>query len=89
MKFKSKIVTIEAYQILDDTDVVERPTPKWITTNMIERKIILVEADGGFSVLSREGWVKGKVGDWIIKGLEDEIYICKASVFKAKYEPIE
>ena len=35
-----------------------------------------------------EGWIRARPGDWIIKGVEGEIYPCKDSVFQKTYEPV-
>ncbi len=36
-----------------------------------------------------EGTMRCKVGDWIIRGVEGEIYPCKNSIFQKTYEVIE
>lgn len=36
-----------------------------------------------------EGDMKARAGDWIIKGVEGELYPCRASVFEATYEPVD
>jgi len=33
-----------------------------------------------------EGLMTAEVGDWIIKGIQGEIYPCKNSIFKATYQ---
>ena len=35
-----------------------------------------------------EGDMVGEVGDWLIKGIEGEVYPCKDSVFQKTYEPV-
>lgn len=36
-----------------------------------------------------EGIMKANKGDWIIKGVKDELYPCKPDVFKMTYEKVE
>jgi hypothetical protein len=36
-----------------------------------------------------EGEMRANEGDWIIQGVEGEIYPCKPSIFAATYEPVE
>ena len=36
---------------------------------------------------SLEGDMEAQPGDWIIVGVQDEIYPCKPDIFKATYEP--
>lgn len=38
---------------------------------------------------SLEGEVSGIAGDYVIKGVEGEFYICKKSIFEATYEDVE
>lgn len=35
-----------------------------------------------------EGNMRAKKGDWIIIGIEGELYPCKKSVFEQIYEPV-
>lgn len=38
---------------------------------------------------TREGTVVGEPGDWLITGVEGEVYPCSDSVFRETYEPVE
>ncbi|UXC37339.1 PGDYG domain-containing protein [Cupriavidus gilardii] len=40
-----------------------------------------------FQVTTPEGVMRGDPGDWIIRGAKGEIYLCKADIFAAMYEP--
>lgn len=44
--------------------------------------------NGGVAIHTLEGVMRGDVGDFIIKGLRDEFYPCKADVFHKKYEQV-
>lgn len=35
-----------------------------------------------------EGEMRADIGDYIIKGVKDEIYPCKSDIFEATYEPV-
>lgn len=39
-------------------------------------------------ILTPEGELFARPGDWIVKGIEGEIYPVKASVFDATYESV-
>jgi hypothetical protein len=44
-------------------------------------------ADGDhLAVETIEGTMRANKGDWIIRGVEGEVYPCKASIFDATYE---
>jgi hypothetical protein len=40
-------------------------------------------------ITTLEGVMKVNVGDWIIRGVDDEIYPCKPDIFEQTYEPAE
>ena len=42
-----------------------------------------------FEVETTEGIIKGKPGDWLVEGIEKELYPCKHSVFKDTYEEVK
>ena len=55
----------------------------------VKKKPVIVEAsriDEPFEVVSLEGLVKGKKGDYLMKGVEGEYYICDADIFHKTYE---
>lgn len=79
MKFRSKVVEIEAFQWLQDE------VPDWWRL----KEGIEIEVDTGSAFIpTLEGVMEAKPGDWIIQGLIGEIYPCKDEVFRMKYEPI-
>ena len=46
-----------------------------------------VKADGDvFKILTLEGTMSAKPGDWIIQGVHGEFYPCKPDIFAATYE---
>ena len=38
-----------------------------------------------FEVLTSEGLMQGAVGDWLLKGVVGEVYICPDHVFEKSY----
>jgi hypothetical protein len=38
-------------------------------------------------ILTLEGEMIARVGDWIIKGVQGEFYPCKPEIFEMTYEP--
>lgn len=45
-----------------------------------------VQADGRLNITTLEGVMTADIGDWIIKGVEGEIYPCKPEIFAKTYE---
>lgn len=42
---------------------------------------------GTLHIQTREGEMHSEIGDYIIRGVEGELYPCKPSIFAATYEP--
>jgi hypothetical protein len=54
----------------------------------VKKKVIVkaIQMDKDFEVDTLEGKMKGKVGDWLMCGVENELHICKNSIFEKTYE---
>lgn len=87
MKYKKKPVIIEAFRWGYD----ERPQWMWdiITsvTKATERKATVCYDKVYIKTL--KGEMVANKGDYIIKGIKNEIYPCKANIFEATYEKID
>lgn len=77
MKFRKKPVVIEAVQWLGNGHC-----PVWAQDKVNEKGTF-------FLVATFEGEMRGESGDWIIKGVQNEIYSCKPDIFAATYELVE
>lgn len=45
-------------------------------------------SQGNLYIATLEGEMRADPGDWIIRGVEGEVYPCKPSVFTATYDPV-
>lgn len=85
MKFRKKPVEIEAVNW-----ATPEPAPQWYCDAMDDGRIVVVQKEPGtprhLLVQTTEGTMRGEEGDWIIRGVEGELYPCKPSVFAATYE---
>ncbi len=86
MKYRKKPVVIEAVQYTDKTIAeimfwVGRHHPKGET-----KRTAFVNESGDLIIHTLEGDMKANVGDFIIKGVQNEFYPCKADIFAATYE---
>ena len=84
MKYRKKPVVIEAIKWDGDSGTAnaflgERFGIDWEYAPG-ERAVIIP---------TKEGRMRGEVGDWIIKGIKGEFYPCKPDIFAATYEPAE
>ncbi|SDB36067.1 hypothetical protein SAMN03097699_0899 [Flavobacteriaceae bacterium MAR_2010_188] len=48
-----------------------------------------VQIDEPFTVKSIEGKVSGKKDDWLMKGVDGELYICDQHIFKKTYDIVD
>ena len=97
MKFRKKPVEVEAFKY--DGDLINRNgkwyVPDW-AKNAFENNILYYdnklsseEPPIELYIKTLEGQMHVSVGDWIIKGVNGELYPCKPDIFEKTYEPVE
>lgn len=81
MKFRKKPIVIEAFQLY------QNPKPEWFTTS---EYVEYIEHHGCSSakIETLEGVMIAHYDDYIIKGVNGEIYPCKPDIFEKTYEPV-
>lgn len=91
--FQKKPITIEAFQY--DGDLInsdgEFYVPNWAKEACEKGVLKYHELAGGppeLHVVTKEGLMLVSVNDWIIKGVEGELYPCKPRIFEATYTKI-
>lgn len=90
-KFRKKPVVIEAFRFYVD------PMPDWFLDKVSSNEVVLVNCnyalytvdDARCEIKTLEGVMTGNGGDYIIKGVQGEIYPCKPDIFAATYEAAE
>lgn len=90
-KFRKKPVEIEAFRFYID------PMPDWFTDKMTYNEIMIFNCDYNrydideayCTIETLEGTMRGNGGDYIIKGVQGEIYPCKPEIFEATYEKVD
>lgn len=90
-RYKKKPVEIEAELV---SDVIEKfkhnfkELPKWII-KAYENTTINTITDDEFIIKTLEGNMKATKEDYLIKGVNGELYPCKIEIFKQTYEKVE
>ena len=86
--FRKKPVVIEAveikrenYDALLELFYASENPDNWPIFMAWENDPVYVE------VRTLEGTMRGNAGDWLIRGVRNEIYPCKPDIFAATYEP--
>lgn len=83
VRYKKKPVVIDAYQYNSPNGI----RPSWIKEAFEEE--ILTYNDGQLYVNTLEENMMVSLGDWIIKGVDGELYPCKPSIFDKTYEEVK
>ena len=88
-KFRKKPVTIEAIQwngqppqaVADAFGIMNKGfyLPHWYRDDMPPPKL---------QIATLEGTMDASHGDWLIRGVQGEIYPCKPDIFAATYEAV-
>lgn len=82
-KFRKKPVVIEAIQITDETFDAPHPSPEHI------QGVLYDPVSRTVRIETLEGVMTGRLGDWVITGVNGELYPCKDDIFRQTYEPVE
>jgi len=86
-RYRKKPVIIEAMQ----WDGSEESAAQ-IRTMLSEDVSYEVTNEGFFVKLyisTREGELNASIGDWIVKGIKNEVYPVKDDIFNLSYDPLE
>ena len=85
-KYRKKPIVIEAFRWTGDQDKAD--DPDWIV-GAIRRHDVFFVREAGLCVMkikTLEGVMTASLGDWIIRGVNHEIYPCKSDIFYKMYE---
>lgn len=94
-KFRKKPIVIEAFQLTTKI-LLELLTIQDSENEEVEIKGVGCHVNRfingkvkSLSICTLEGWMEANIGDWIIKGINGEIYPCKPDIFAKTYEMVE
>lgn len=84
-RFRKRPVEVEAIQY----DGTNAPAIREWGGDARIREISEMHAPLALAVYTLEGVVKASIGDWIIRGVADELYPCKPDIFERTYETVD
>ena len=95
-RFRKKPVVIEAFQMTKERRDTNVDWPSWLHEAwQLERETQNSlyptqqgTSGGTLSIGTLEGQHLVSWGDWIIRGIQGELYPCKPDIFEATYEPV-
>lgn len=82
MKYRKKPVVIDAFRLGVD------PEPSWFIKSREKGLVSEIWSGNGVILDTLEGPLRGDVGSYIIRGVEGEIYSCRADIFEKTYEKV-
>lgn len=82
--YRKKPVVIEAFRWTGGHDQTE--DPEWIINRIKMGQVSF--ADGRMYIKTLEGVMAADSGDYVIKGVQGEIYPCKPDIFEQTYEQV-
>lgn len=86
-KWRKKPVVVEAFLYTGGSNQTEDPEWMKAPVKQGENEIGGIWfVDGNMMIMTLEGIMRADPGDWIIKGIEGDIYPCKPNLFEANYE---
>lgn len=94
-KYRKKPVVIEAYQMTLGRRQHVSDWPEWLRVAWTSKDGVVgsVQPDGGYgdaiSIVTLEGDHRVSWGDFIIRGVQGELYPCKPDIFRATYENLD
>ena len=95
-KFRKKPVEIEAFQMTEQARWDNSDWPYWLheawQKEIREDGALWCDQDPPHTFLhisTLEGVLNVDFGDWIIRGVQGEIYPCKPDIFEATYDAVE
>lgn len=87
-KYRKKPVEVEVFHWKRDPSQVY---PQWVLEAHEKGNLISYIKNGelALSIKTLEGTMTANEGDYIIKGVQGEIYPCKPDIFEATYEEVD
>lgn len=83
-RYRKRPVVVEAVRVDEVLDAdYGTVLPEWLLAALAGEVVLLVDA---VIIGTREGSMRGDRGDWIIRGVQGELYPCKPDIFEATYK---
>lgn len=97
MKYRKKPIVIEAFQMTRERRYNNSEWPDWLheswNLDRDSRCALFIDWDRSMEgvrlgLTTFEGEIQIEWDDWIIQGVQGELYPCKPYIFEATYEPV-
>lgn len=89
-KYRKKPVVIEAVQYAGKGHLSFRGNvPQWIWKALTDETLKATNGTDPLVIHTLEGDMPVAPGDWIVQGVQGDLYPCKPDIFEATYELVE
>lgn len=88
-KFRKKPIVIDAVKYTGRGNIADTAPPDWIWGALKSGILYATNGDDPFIIKTLEGDMTVDPGDWIIRGVNGELYPCKPDIFEKTYDPVE
>jgi hypothetical protein len=89
LRFRKRPVEVEAVQYAGGGNMQPRGgVPVWLWDALENGTAFFTNGADPLQIKTLEGVMTVAPGDWIIRGVNGEIYPCKPDIFTATYEPV-
>ena len=93
MKYRKRPIVIEAFQMTRERREDNSEWPEWLNKAWNEEKFepgsVWPSVEHFIGITTLEGDMDVSWGDWIIQGVQGELYPCQPDIFEATYEKVE
>ncbi len=91
-KYRKLPVVIEAMQVpspmTGKNAILHGTFFAWLHMQAADRRWCVANGQGEIDIETLEGTMRARNGDWVIVGVQGEIYPCKDEIFHATHEPV-
>lgn len=88
MKYRKKPVVIEAVQYTGNGNFTNHSLPDWIWAAFRTQVLKSTNGNDPLIIVTMEGELTVSPNDFIIQGIQGELYPCKPDIFEKTYEPV-
>lgn len=90
-KYRKKPIVIEALEWSGDNllEIIKFTGQNTSASHLKWEDYERLVREEGLKIFNSEGTLKASIGDWIIKGVNGEVYPCPADVFEQTYEEVK
>jgi len=88
-KWQKKPLVIEAFKWTGSLGTREESAPPWFTDAICTEDISFVLGTDQLSIETLEGTFFVSPGDYVIRGINGELYPCKPDIFHKTYDKVE